>query len=48
MINSVMVDGVEALKMMVDGVVAWERSGLTAGYKLCKYLENTDKASDKR
>ena len=38
-----MVDGVEALKMMVDGVVAWERSGLPAGYKLCKYLENTGK-----
>lgn len=36
-----MVDGVEALKLMVDGVVAWEKSGLPAGYKLCNYLEST-------
>lgn len=38
MIKSVMVDGAEALKLMVDGSVAWERSGLPAGYRRCKYL----------
>ena len=27
MIKSVMVDGAEALKLMVDGKVAWERGG---------------------
>ena len=31
MIKSVMVDGAEALKLMVDGTVAWERGGLPAG-----------------
>ena len=40
MIKRVMVDGTEALKLMVDGVVAWERSGLPAGYQQCKYLES--------
>lgn len=40
MIKGVMVDGVEALKMMVDGKVAWERSGLPAGYRRCEYLES--------
>lgn len=41
MIKSVMVDGAEALKLMVDGKVAWERGGLPAGYQRCKYLEST-------
>ena len=40
MIKSVMVDGVEAVKMMVDGTVAWERGGLPAGYRKCKYLHS--------
>lgn len=39
MIKRVMVDGTEALKLMVDGVVAWERL-LPAGYRRCKYLES--------
>lgn len=33
MIKSVMVDGAEALKLMLDGTVAWERSGLPSGYQ---------------
>lgn len=39
MINSVMVDGAEALKLMVDGKVAWERTALPAGYQRCSYLQ---------
>ena len=39
MIKSVMVDGAEALKLMVDGAVAWERDGLPAGYRRCSYLQ---------
>lgn len=39
MIKSVMVDGAEALKLMVDGKVAWERGGLPAGYRRCSYLQ---------
>lgn len=39
MIKSVMVDGAEALKMMVDGKLAWERGGLPAGYRRCIYLQ---------
>lgn len=42
MIKSVMVDGAEALKLMVDGSVAWERSGLPAGYRRCKYLGSSE------
>lgn len=41
MIKSVMVDGAEALKLMVDGKVAWERGGLPAGYRRCQYLQST-------
>ena len=41
MIKSVMVDGAEALKLMVDGKLAWERGGLPAGYRRCDYLEST-------
>lgn len=41
MIKSVMVDGAEALKLMVDGKVVWERGGLPAGYQKCKYLQST-------
>ena len=41
MIKSVMVDGEEALKLMVDGKVAWERGGLPAGYQKCQYLQST-------
>lgn len=41
MIKSVMVDGAEALKLMVDGKVAWERGGLPAGYQKCQYLQST-------
>ena len=39
MIKSVMMDGEEALKLMVDGKVAWERGGLPAGYRRCSYLQ---------
>ena len=39
MIKSVMVDGAEALKLMVDGKVAWERGVLPAGYRRCSYLQ---------
>lgn len=39
MIKSVMVDGAEALKLMVDGAVAWERDGLPAGYRRCSFLQ---------
>lgn len=39
MIKSVMVDGAEALKLMVDGKVAWERGGLPAGYQRCSFLQ---------
>lgn len=39
MIKSVMVDGAEALKLMVDGKIAWERSGLPARYQRCSYLQ---------
>lgn len=39
MIKSVMVDGAEALKMMVDGKLAWERGGLPDGYRRCSYLQ---------
>ena len=38
MIKSVMVNGAEALRMMVDGKLAW---GLPVGFKRCKYLEST-------
>lgn len=41
MIKSVMVDGAEALKLMVDGKVEWERGGLPAGYQKCQYLQST-------
>lgn len=41
MIKRVMVDGAEALKLMVDGKVAWERGGLPAGYQKCQYLQST-------
>lgn len=41
MVKSVMVDGVEAVKMMVDGAVAWERGGLPSGYQKCQYLQDT-------
>ena len=40
MIRSVMVDGAEALKLMVDGKVAWERGGLPAGYQKCAFLQS--------
>ena len=40
MIKSVMVDGEEALKLMVDGKVAWERGGLPAGYQKCAFLQS--------
>ena len=40
MIKSVMVDGAEALKLMVDGKVAWERGGLPAGYQKCAFLQS--------
>lgn len=40
MIKSVMVDGAEALKLMVDGKVAWERCGLPAGYQKCAFLQS--------
>lgn len=40
MIKSVMVDGVEALKMMVDGKLAWERGGLPIGYQPCEYIQS--------
>ena len=40
MIKSVMVDGTEALKLMADGKVAWERSGLPAGYQRCAFLQS--------
>lgn len=39
MIKRVMVDGAEALKLMVDGKVAWERGGLPAGYRRCSFLQ---------
>ena len=38
MIKSVMVNGAEAIRMMVDGKLAW---GLPVGFKRCKYLEST-------
>lgn len=41
MIKSVMVDGAEAVKLMVDGAVAWERGGLPSGYQKCQYLQST-------
>lgn len=41
MIKSVIVNGVEALKMMADGKLVWERSGLPAGYQRCDYIEST-------
>lgn len=40
MIKSVMVDGAEALKLMVDGKVAWKRGGLPAGYQKCAFLQS--------
>lgn len=40
MIKSVMVDGAEALKLMVDGKVAWERCVLPAGYQKCASLQS--------
>lgn len=40
MIKSVVVDGEEAVKMMVDGHVAWERGGIPAGYQRCEYMES--------
>lgn len=40
MIKSVMVDGAESLKLMVDGKVAWERGGLPAGYQKCAFLQS--------
>ena len=40
MIKSVMVDGAEALKLMVDGKVSWERGGLPAGYQKCAFLQS--------
>lgn len=40
MIKSVMVDGAEALKLMVDGKVAWERCVLPAGYQKCAFLQS--------
>lgn len=43
MIKSVMVDGTEALKLMADGKVAWERSGLPAGYQRCAFLRSDGK-----
>lgn len=39
MIKSVMINGAEALKMMMDGAVAWERGGLPARYQRCSYLQ---------
>lgn len=38
-IKYVMVDDAEALKLMVDGKVAWERGGLPAGYRRCSFLQ---------
>lgn len=38
MIKSVMVDGVEAMKLMVDGAVAWERGSLPFGYQRCIWI----------
>lgn len=40
MIKSVMVDGAEALKLMVDGKMAWERCVLPAGYQKCAFLQS--------
>lgn len=40
MIKSVMVDGAEALKLMIDGKVVWERGGLPAGYQKCAFLQS--------
>lgn len=40
MIKSVMVDSAEALKLMVDGKVAWERCVLPAGYQKCAFLQS--------
>ena len=40
MIKRVMVDGAEALKLMVDGKVAWERCVLPAGYQKCAFLQS--------
>lgn len=40
MIKSVMVDGAEALKLMVDGKMAWERGGLPDGYQKCAFLQS--------
>ena len=39
-IKSVIVDGAEALKLMVDGKVAWERCVLPAGYQKCAFLQS--------
>lgn len=41
MIQRVLVDGAEALKLMMDGKVAWEKSGLPKGFRRCVYLEST-------
>lgn len=41
MIKNVMVDGSEAMKLMVDGVKVWERSGLPTRYTKCEYLESS-------
>lgn len=41
MIKNVMVNGTEALKLMVDGKTAWERINLPDGYRKCKYLQST-------
>ena len=46
MIKSVMVDGAEALKLMVDGKVAWERGGLPAGYQKCAFLQSDGKSPE--
>ena len=40
MIKSVMVDGAEAIKLMIDGKVTWERGGLPAGYRECAFLQS--------
>lgn len=41
MIKSVIVNGVEALTMMYDGKLVWERSELPADYQRCDYIEST-------
>lgn len=40
MIKRVIVNGVEALKMMYDGKLVWERSELPADYQRCDYIES--------